>query len=498
MAEPYTPIIFLAYANDRTDPSRYLRNLVSEVRIIRRMLEQKVSPPYRVIVRGNATVQEIEEVFDRNPGKIEVFHFAGHADGLQLLFESETGEKETAGMEGFTRFLGKQSGLRLVFLNGCATQSHAESLVKEGVSAVIATHTAIRDRAALAFAERFYKRLADRRTIRQAFEDAETRAYTQFSRGDEFRSFYIPGENATALPWKLYGAGTDWLLSVAISTGRGSIIPFLCNRDRQVESFRDSFEKITAKNTHQPPIYFVHGTRSERHRSLVKRFREADIRHHAERLYGKETGLVYFYEVKDWPYTGDADMRRRNLKRSLAISCEFPGITGADWTAQDMIGPTSRKGGIVVFQHTVFAEKWDHATFQLLKWYTGEFWRVSLEKEFTRFVIFINIIYPEERRTFWSRMFGIPSRRQEVRKQLFQLGQTFPEQVSVLRELSPIPYTDVVEWVEEYFPEDLSALPDIIFGEKKERPLSMEIVEYQLIRETERIQREQGLRELYE
>ncbi|MEZ4775764.1 MAG: CHAT domain-containing protein [Bacteroidia bacterium] len=498
MAEPYTPVIFLAYANDRTDPNRYLRNLVSEVRNIRRLLENKVSPPYRIIVRGNATLEEIEEVFRRNPGSVEVFHYAGHADGMQLLLESESGEKEAAGLESFTRFLGSQSNLRLVFLNGCATQNHAQALIGAGVPAVVATDTAIKDRAALAFANRFYKKLADHRTIRQAFSDAESRTYNQLNRGENYRSLYIPGEESATFPWKLWGKGTDWRLNIAAADGQGAIVPFLCDRDRQVESFRDSFEKIVSENLHPAHIYFIHGTRTERHRSLIRRFREVDIRYQAERLFGREAGLVNFYDVKDWPYTGDTNMRKRNLKRSLAIACELPGVSATEWNVHDLALLKAPKGGIVVFQHTIFADKWDSGTFQLLRWYADECWRAHSDQELPRFIIFISIIYQEERRTFWSRLFGLQGRRQDVRKKLFQLGQMYRDRVSVLRELSPVSYTDVVEWVEEYFPETLAALPDIIFGDKTDRPLPMEIIEYQLLQEAERVQREKAQRELYE
>ncbi|MEZ4826488.1 MAG: CHAT domain-containing protein [Bacteroidia bacterium] len=497
MAEPYTPIIFLAYANDRTDPGRYLRNLVSEVRNIRRLLENKVIPPYRVIVRGNVTLQEIEEVFLRYAGSVEVFHFAGHADDVQLLLESDSGERESADLTNFSRFLSAQAGLRLIFLNGCATQNHAKALSLAGVPAIISTDAAIHDRAAQTFATRFYKGLADHKTLQQAFDDASDRTQIQFDRGEPFRSLYIPGENKNTFPWNITGSGLQWRLSVAPPDSRGTIVPYLCDRDKQVERFRDSVEMFLSENTFAH-AFIVHGPRAERHRSLVKRFREVEIRLHAERLFGRDNGLVHTFEIKDWPYTGDLAMRKRNLRRSLGIACELSVTPGTDWVAGEMDIFKTRKTGIIVFQHTLFAEKWDRTTSRLISWYLQSFWQFPNYEIPPRIIVFISVIYPEERVTFWNRLFGLPGKKQEVRKELHRLGQQLRQKISILRELSPVSYTDVAEWVEEYYPEDLTALPDIIFTDKKERPLPMEIVEYQLIRESVRIQRDRIFRDLPE
>ena len=110
------PVFFLAYANDRSDPDRYLRNLVDEVRAIRNAIEDKISPPYRIEVCPNATLDDIIDVFDRYEGQVRIFHFAGHADSLSLMFESDNKHQGLASQEGFTRLLARQSGLRLVFL----------------------------------------------------------------------------------------------------------------------------------------------------------------------------------------------------------------------------------------------------------------------------------------------------------------------------------------------------------------------------------------------
>ena len=89
------PIIFLAFANDRDDRTRYLRNLAEEARRLREAL----APAERaglcqVVVRQNATVREIFDVFQdaQTRNRVAVFHYAGHADSYELLLTMGSGE----------------------------------------------------------------------------------------------------------------------------------------------------------------------------------------------------------------------------------------------------------------------------------------------------------------------------------------------------------------------------------------------------------------------
>ena len=500
MAKNLTPVIFLAYANDRIDPDRYLRNLVSEVRSIRRILENKVSPPYRIEVRGNATWEDIQDVFDRYEDRVTIFHYAGHADGLSLMLESASGDSAPVGIDGFVRYLAQQRNLKLVFLNGCTTANHAGALVQAGLPAVIATSDLISDRAAALFSRRFYERLADQKSVKKAFEDAEISTQSQLFGSDGYRNLYREDleETGEEFPWRLYGREANWRLSLQKPATGGALLPYLCDRDRQVETFRDSLEMILNDRDHPPHVYLIHGRRGERHRSLVRRFRDQDIRKSAEKLFGLEMGLVRFYEIKDWPYTGDPEMRQRNLKRSIAQASDWPGITGGFWEAEDLVELHRGKGGIVILQHTIFTEKWDIDALALLKWYTLQFWNVKIDKQLPQFIVFINLIHPEGKPSFFNRLFGLSSARQRIHEQLYELAKTNPEKLTLLRELRPIPYTDVVEWVEEYYPDDLQELPDIIYGDRRDRALPMEVIETKLIQEHNRINRGRALRELYD
>ena len=103
--ESVKPIIFLAFANDRDNRARYLRNLAEEARRLREAL----APAERaglcqVVVRQNATVREIFDVFQdaQTRNRVAAFHYGGHADSYRLLSQ---GQRRPGGDRKFaTRF----------------------------------------------------------------------------------------------------------------------------------------------------------------------------------------------------------------------------------------------------------------------------------------------------------------------------------------------------------------------------------------------------------
>jgi len=498
------PVFFLAYANDRSDPDRYLRNLVNEVRAIRDALEDKIVPPYRIEVRPNATLNEIIEVFDRYEGQVKIFHYAGHADSLRLMFEEDQQHEGFASQEGFTRLLASQKGLKLAFLNGCTTENHALSLVEAGIPAVVATSNLINDSAALLFAERFYQQIGNLKSVERSFKDAEIKVQTALGgeQGGGVRALYweTGKELPDTFPWHLYGEQIQW--KPVIRKGRkgssqGSIVHLMVDRDRQAEPFRDSCDRILENDTHPPQFYVIHGSRNEKHRSLVTRFKEANIRYSAERILGEENGIVHFYDIKEWPYIGEVAMRQRNLKRSIAKAIEYDGLAGSNWDGKDLIERQKSRGQVVVFQHTISAIKWDTQTLKLIRWYIADFWEIG-EEVLPQFIIFLNIIYPEEKQGALAKLFGGANKRQKIQKQLRELMLEVGEILEILREIKPVPYEDVVNWVDEYFAEELSGIADIMYAGNNRKPIPMETVEYKLKKEIDRINRERAQRELFD
>jgi WD40 repeat protein len=218
------PVIFLAYSNERIDPSRHLRNLSQEIDAIEEALQPARNTGICEIYKApNATSERIFSVFQdaafRN--RIVVFHYGGHADRDKLQFEAPSGESSTVYAQSLAAFLSQQHGLELAFLNGCSTHDQAKGLLQAGVANVVVTSQAIDDQIATNFALRFYKGLAGDGSIAQAFVEAAAAASAPH--GDQLRALYWLGaedKDVAGVPWKLYPENVpdanDWCLRMAV------------------------------------------------------------------------------------------------------------------------------------------------------------------------------------------------------------------------------------------------------------------------------------------
>src|SRR5262245_27500996 len=142
------PIIFLAFANDRSDEIGYLRNLPEEARQVHAVLDAAVQARLcEVVLRQNVTLDTLLDIFQaaRYRNRIAVFHYGGHADSYALMLETAAGKTAAADADGLAAFLSRQMGLQVVFLNGCSTEPQVEGLLDAGTAAVIATAEAIDD-----------------------------------------------------------------------------------------------------------------------------------------------------------------------------------------------------------------------------------------------------------------------------------------------------------------------------------------------------------------
>jgi hypothetical protein len=200
------PVIFLAFANSYQAGAPYLRALPKELRRLRLALARaKDRGLCEVVERSDVNCQDVFDVFldEKYHGRIAIFHFAGHANGFQLLLESSSEAYQAAHVDGLAAFLGQQPGLQLVFLNACSTQAHAKRLLEAGVSLVIATSRAIKDVVAKKFSGIFYQALGAGDSIHRAFLAAESVDLTV--RGPILRDLYhLNSTDTDRLPWDLY------------------------------------------------------------------------------------------------------------------------------------------------------------------------------------------------------------------------------------------------------------------------------------------------------
>lgn len=212
--KPKIPVVFMAFANERSQRG-FLRKLTIELKSIMNALETAVQKGRcQLKILPAATQDEIAKVFQDEwyEGRIWIFHYGGHADEDELWLETADGGNQSFFSLGLARFLGAQKGMKLVFLNGCATEEHAKHLLESNISAVIATSRKIDDNKANRFSTIFYQGLASGASIDEAFREAEgillgEHGPEAFKSESGTRSLFWddkPEEETLDLPWRLF------------------------------------------------------------------------------------------------------------------------------------------------------------------------------------------------------------------------------------------------------------------------------------------------------
>ena len=144
---------------------------------------------------GEATLEALQRCLRR--GEYHIFHFIGHGafderaqDGVLLLESKSEGGHAVSGQELGT-LLHDHSSLRLAILNACegarASRTDpfagtAQSLVQQGIPAVIAMQFEVADETAILFSHEFYAAVADGYPVDTALAEARKAIY---ARGDD-------------------------------------------------------------------------------------------------------------------------------------------------------------------------------------------------------------------------------------------------------------------------------------------------------------------------
>ena len=211
------PVVVLAFANEFVD-GKYLPSLSQEMKSLLSSFEvaQKMGKCFVKIIPA-ATAEEIVDVFQDEwfQGRIRIFHYAGHADEDELWVETADGENQSFFSLGLARFLSVQEGLKLVFLNACATRDHADLLIQKGIPAVIGTSRKIEDAMAVTFADVFYNGLAQGASVEESFQESvgnlEARLGHGFTDNTSRGLFWDDKPNDAIPPWRLFsGEGNDY------------------------------------------------------------------------------------------------------------------------------------------------------------------------------------------------------------------------------------------------------------------------------------------------
>ena len=180
------------------------------------------------------------------------------------------------------------------------------------------------------------------------------------------------------------------------SNVRGSLAPFLCDRDTEDQEFKSFFENCCEECPDLPQIYVIPGDEGACHSSLIRRLE-------AERIgpiIRKKTGKTEKTLLKqiNWPFEGPLDVRQTLLSERLFHAFERTYL-GPQYEAADFAKLCRRlnlnKHPMLILSHDIEASNWDKAAQSLLDWYLKTFW-VGLrgEADLPPFMIFINLIYP--------------------------------------------------------------------------------------------------------
>jgi hypothetical protein len=176
-------------------------------------------------------LHDLVDVFQKNRNRVSIFHYAGHADGAALMLRTAQGTSADAA--GMAMTVQGQSGLKLVFLNGCSTENQVSHWIAAGVQCVIATTQRVNGLVARNFAARFYKGLATGASIKVAYDEAVGEATAAC--GGKSRLVYADDEDATSpevesgrWPWFLQTApGAEAVLDWNLPDAAGDPLALL-------------------------------------------------------------------------------------------------------------------------------------------------------------------------------------------------------------------------------------------------------------------------------
>lgn len=196
MNQDQLPVLFFGFANDKREHGEYLRSLTYERNQIEEALREIDGKLCQLAIHTDLSIKKLFEVFTdkRYRGRVVLFHFGGHANDFQLLLESEKGDRETARGDVLTKFLARQPGLQMVFLNGCSTQRHVQELIDQGVPAVIGTSSIIPDDGAAELASSFYSSLREGNSLENSWQNAVDHYEMKGNTGGK-RGIVVPGSS---------------------------------------------------------------------------------------------------------------------------------------------------------------------------------------------------------------------------------------------------------------------------------------------------------------
>ncbi|MCB2230301.1 CHAT domain-containing protein [bacterium] len=168
--------------------------------LIQRSLSQAQKERKVVLDRlDSPSIASLSQVM--SSGSYHVLHYIGHGDidratgdGF-LLMRGESDQLSRVGARDLARVVGRSASLRLVFLNACkgavippseSAVGLAQTLVREGIPAVLAMNNDVSDQAASVLAHTFYTAVSERQPVDIAAANARHALRTRWTDGLEW------------------------------------------------------------------------------------------------------------------------------------------------------------------------------------------------------------------------------------------------------------------------------------------------------------------------
>ena len=469
------PVILLAFAND-FERGRILSNLTEE----QDQLRQTLRDHFHAESLAAATLDRIEGEFIRYGKAIGIFHFGGHADGQKLdIHSAGHGAPDGAFAKGLARYLGRQGGVKLVFLNGCHTAAQAKLYIDEGIPAVIGSTRALPDRIALDFARYFYNSFthhSNAKSIAEAFGDAKSLIISAFPELDEgeTRGLKLPDrlrKEGNIFPYQLLlkdsSAGNMRYADLPRREESAQSLPksyLKCDRYDENEDFGYALKGRLQSTERRPFACFVQGDKEEMPLSLCERFNQFSV----EEIFRSQNKVLdksahAFYDIT-MPRASDFSKKRRpqvKFRESFQEKLNLRHIAPEDieiLDSQEIIDNLPSHLKVVVFQHTLYARDWESEAAQaFLTQYLNEFWHCTIPVGKPEIILLFSMQYDPA--AGLGKVFGQKSGK-KVEHSLSSLEGT------LLGRLPMVERVDVDRWFDENRLESGSFVDDL-FGKKK-------------------------------
>lgn len=160
----------VVYASANPTNTTHLAVKQEAQRIMQGLAKLRLGHAFNFNLQHDVTFNTLDSVLDF---KAEIVHFSGHGtkDGW-LILNDDAGKAHTVDPRDVADLFGVlRHNIRLVVLNACYMSAQASQLIKH-IDIVVGTTRAVTDDAAIAFAVKFYERLAKRDSVYEAFEVA--------------------------------------------------------------------------------------------------------------------------------------------------------------------------------------------------------------------------------------------------------------------------------------------------------------------------------------